>query len=310
MKKIKGLIQQVNENKIITSIKTHFSDSEMDLNSIAVAFYLLLSLFPLLLAIGNILPFLQIDHQLVLHTIQEVIPENIYTTFQSTFEQLLFEQNTSLLSVAVLTTLFAASQGISSLQTAMNKAYSLEKHRNFLLNRLLGMIVIVLLFIVTFVGVVVIGFGQDIMLFLQRHLPIPDSAVTLFMTTKWPIALVGIFCVLLILYLVIPNVVIPKIRYVLPGTLVATGGTLLLSQVFGIYARFFARRVAGYQVIGSFIILMFWLVFNAKILILGAIINSVYQEIATGKKAKPRKIVQKHIHRFRNKLNKEEEDFK
>lgn len=40
---------------------TFFKSSEMSLSSIAVAYYLLLAIFPLGLIVGNILPFLHIN---------------------------------------------------------------------------------------------------------------------------------------------------------------------------------------------------------------------------------------------------------
>ena len=64
---------------------------------------------------------------------------------------------------------------------------------------------------------------------------------------------------------------------------------MLLSQVFGLYVKYFSSRVASYQIIGSFIILMLWLNFAATIIILGAIINAVVAEYSTNKKSQMRK---------------------
>ena len=50
----------------------------MGTTSVVVAYYLLLSLFPLIIALGNILPYLQIDQETVLTYIRQVIPETIY----------------------------------------------------------------------------------------------------------------------------------------------------------------------------------------------------------------------------------------
>ena len=43
---------------------------------------------------------------------------------------------------------------------------------------------------------------------------------------------------------------------------------MLLSQIFGLYVKYFSSRIASYQIIGSFIILMLWLNFAATIIIL------------------------------------------
>ena len=68
----------------------------------------------------------------------------------------------------------------------------------------------------------------------------------------------------------------------------ATIGWMLLSQVFGLYARYFAAKIIGYQIIGSFIVLMIWLNLAATIIILGGIINAVVEEYVSGQEIKER----------------------
>ena len=57
-----------NENlmRFIETTQKRITDSEMSTTSVVVAYYLLLSLFPLIIAFGNILPFLHIDQETVL----------------------------------------------------------------------------------------------------------------------------------------------------------------------------------------------------------------------------------------------------
>jgi membrane protein len=73
-----------------------------------------------------------------------------------------------------------------------------------------------------------------------------------------------------------------RIKYALPGTIFATVGWIVLAQGFSIYAQTFAQRVSGYQIIGSFIVLMFWLNFAATIIILGGVLNVTIEEYHTG----------------------------
>ncbi len=95
-----------------------------------------------------------------------------------------------------------------------------------------------------------------------------------------------------------------KLKAVIPGTIFATVGWMLLSQVFGIYAKYFATRVSGYQIIGSFIVLMLWLNFAATIIIFGGIINAVVQEYITGNEIKKRRVsTNKWWIRFKNKFS-------
>ena len=47
--------------RFIETTQNRITDSEMGTTSVVVAYYLLLSLFPLMIALGNLLPYLSID---------------------------------------------------------------------------------------------------------------------------------------------------------------------------------------------------------------------------------------------------------
>ena len=110
-----------------------------------------------------------------------------------------------------------------------------------------------------------------------------------------------------LIYLIVPNAQL-KLKAVIPGTVFATVGWMLLSQVFGIYAKYFATRVGGYQIIGSFIVLMLWLNFAATIIILGGIINAVVQEYITGAEIKERRTpTSRWFSKIKNKFSQKKE---
>lgn len=47
--------------RFIETTQSHMVTAEIGNSSVVVAYYLLLSLFPLLIAVGNVLPYLRID---------------------------------------------------------------------------------------------------------------------------------------------------------------------------------------------------------------------------------------------------------
>lgn len=59
--------------RFIETTQNRITDSEMGTTSVVVAYYLLLSLFPLMIALGNLLPYLSIDPNTVLSYVQELI---------------------------------------------------------------------------------------------------------------------------------------------------------------------------------------------------------------------------------------------
>lgn len=298
MKFLDKIKKNANLMRFIETTQTHMVTAEIGNSSVVVAYYLLLSLFPLLIAVGNILPYLRINPNDVLPYIAEVIPKSVYQDLKPAIQSLLTQQSGGLLSVSALAALWSASQSINALQNAMNKAFGVEQRENFIIVRLVSFFVIIL-FLLAIVGVVVVlGLGQYILMVLQPIFHFSTSFIDTFQALKWPLTTVVLLVIMGLIYLVVPNTKL-SFRSVVPGAVFSTIGWMLLSQMFGLYVKYFSSRVASYQIIGSFIILMLWLNFAATIIILGAIVNAVVSEYTSNSKSKTskglwRKLVEKY----------------
>lgn len=273
-KKQKGLV------RFFSVLKKRITSSEFSTYSIVVAYYLLLSLFPLVITIGNILPFLKIDPNTILPYIQEIMPGTIYKFLQPALKNLLTQSSGGLLSISALTTIWSASKSINALQKAMNKSIGVQGRSNIVARILSVFVLIFFMFAIVAVSIV-IGMGKVVLDHLQPIFHFSDTIIDTFQAMKWPFTSVILFMIMLIIYWLVPNVRM-KLRSLLPGSLLATVGWLLLSQVFGLYAKYFATSIGGYQIIGSFVVLMLWLNFAAMILILGSVLNASFEEFHSG----------------------------
>lgn len=275
------LLDKVKKNeklmRFIETTQARMIDSEIGNTSVVVAYYLLLSLFPLLIALGNILPFLNISPNEVLPYIAEVMPKAIFKDLEPAIESLLTQRSSSLLSISALATLWSASQSINALQNAMNKVYGVVQRKNFIVVRIVSLFVVMLLLVATVGVITILGLGQNIVELLQPIFHFSLDFVDTFQALKWPVTSIGLFVIMGLLFLVVPNAKL-TIRSILPGTIFSTVGWMLLSQVFGLYLKYFSSKIASYQIIGSFMVLMLWLNFAATIMILGGIINAVVEE--------------------------------
>jgi membrane protein len=285
--KIFNIFRKIFKNPKVSNFleitKRHFSGSDMNMTSIVAAYYFLLSLFPLLIAVGNLLPYLKINPSLVLSYMKQALPNDIFQMLKSVTRKLLTQRSGGLLSISALATLWTASQGVNALQSGINRAYEVDKGRNFLQNRIVGFLVMLLLVFVLVVAMVTFNFGQNLIDYLQKSLKLDVNFLE--NVHNWTLisAVVGIFTLLFVMYYSIPNVKIAQKRYLLPGAFLATAGLLFLSRVFGWYAKYFTTKVSEYQIIGSVIILMFWMVYASRILIAGSVVNLIFMEYFTGR---------------------------
>ncbi|MFC6171564.1 YihY/virulence factor BrkB family protein [Loigolactobacillus jiayinensis] len=246
-------------------------------NAVVVAYYALLSIFPLLIFLGNLLPFLNIPVKEVMSYIQALVPTSIYTALAPQIKGFLTQGSGSLLSIGAVITLWSASRGIVSLRDSVNQAYGIKTPQNALLTRILSLVLTFFFVLIMALLVLVFGFGQDILNYIVPRLDLPTVIARVFAQFKLPVTGLGLLVILLLLFYFLPNVRL-HLRCVIPGTLLTASGWLVLAQFFALYVRYFARSVSSYGAIGTFIVIMFWLVFIAQILLLSAFINRLVEE--------------------------------
>ncbi|MDT2756455.1 YihY/virulence factor BrkB family protein [Enterococcus asini] len=275
-------IRQNEELKTLLTIsKQRFSDAELGNSSVVVAYYLLLSLFPLLIAVGNLLPFFQIDPNSILPYLKNVMPGEIYTFLGPAIHSLLTQGSGGLLSISALAAVWSASKSINALQGAMNKAYGVDNRDNFIVVRIVSVLILLLLLAGGLSATLVLGVGKAVLDALQPIFGFSGDIINTFQTFKWPATILALLLIMTVIYWLVPNA---QVRFVsaFPGAVVATLGWLLLGQLFGLYTRFFAAKVSGYQIIGSFIVLMIWLNLAAGITLFGGIINAIIATYRSG----------------------------
>lgn len=112
---MKKFVSKIGQNPFLQSFFKFYQASEIDLTSIAVAYYLLISIFPLLLIVVNILPYFQIPIAEFLEAMEDVLPESLYEVVAKVTRNLLTQPSSGLLSFSILSALWAFSQSMSFL---------------------------------------------------------------------------------------------------------------------------------------------------------------------------------------------------
>lgn len=266
----------------LKALLKRFNEAEVVNNSIVLAYYLLLSFFPLVMLLGTLLPLFQIRVNTVLEYIETAVPETIYNITEPIVKDFLGSGNGELFSFSLVMTVFSASQAVAAFQRTVNRAYGVAKYQNPIINRVVSFFLTVVIIAITAVLVFLFSFGQTLVSYLTPILNLPTHLFALVGQLKWPVTIVGLFVGLSLLYYLVPNAKI-RFKYVIPGTVFATIGTMVLSQVFSFYLRIFARSVTSYKTLGTFIAIMFWLNFSAMIIMFGGVLNATWQELREGK---------------------------
>ncbi|WP_276309569.1 YihY/virulence factor BrkB family protein [Peribacillus acanthi] len=238
------------------------------------SYYYMLSLFPLMILLLSIVPYLDIDPQKVMNVLNSLMPRESSELFEENVVKLVSERNGGLLTVGILGTIWSASNGMNAFIHSMNVAFDVEETRNFIVARLISIGLTIGLIVAFIVALVLPVFGDVILNTIEKFVLIPDETEILFRILRWLVAFSIIVVVLALLYKLAPNKHYP-FKQVIPGAVVATLLWQLISLGFSFYVSNFGNYSSTYGGLGGVIILMLWLYLTGLSLVIGGEINAL-----------------------------------
>lgn len=243
-----------------------------------LAYFFLLSFFPLLIFLVTLLPYLNLQQEHVFEFMENIVPEEVYSLIEGTLGQVLTNQNGGLLSIGIIGTIWSASRGVDALMKALNRAYDVDGRAGFI-NRSLSLLFTVAFVVIILLALVFPIFGQQLSNLLFSYIGVENSLGSIWTFIRWLMPPLLILGVMILMYWIVPNTD-PRLKFisVIPGAIVATIGWLVLTYGFSFYINNFGNYSATYGSIGGVIILMLWLYFTGMILIFGGLINATMQK--------------------------------
>lgn len=242
-----------------------------------LAYFFLLSLFPLLIFLMTLLPFLNFPSDLIYTILEDLLPQEVYTLIEGTIIEVLGNRNSGLLSIGVIGTIWSASNGVNALVKSLNRSYGKEETRPFIVARFMSVVFTLMLIVLIVVALVLPVFGQQIGLLLFSTFGLASDFLIVWNKFRTILPPILIFSVLTLMYWIMPNIKL-YLRSVLIGSLFATIAWLSVSYGFSYYINHFANYSATYGSIGGIIILMLWLYVTGIILIVGGQLNAIMQQ--------------------------------
>ncbi|MDS9473340.1 YihY/virulence factor BrkB family protein [Sporosarcina pasteurii] len=259
--------------ELLTRIK------KVDVTGLAsqLAFFFLLSLFPLLIFMITLLPYLNLDQSEIFLFIRDYAPVSVATLIEKTLGEILNNRNGGLLSFGILATIWSASKGMNALTKALNRSYFQEESRSFIIARGMSVVFTIMLIAVLVVALVLPVFGRQIGVFAFSYLGLEAGFLKLWTSLRWVIPPILIYFVFSLIYWIVPNL---KLHYksVILGSAFSTIGWIVTTLGFSFYVGSYGNYSTTYGSIGTIIVLMMWLYLSAIILMLGGQINAVMSE--------------------------------
>jgi len=266
LQKTKAYLLKVSVVQFIARTAEESGNHDAGQRAAGVAYYAIISIFPLLLGLiavfGFFLPSLNLQDQL-LKFVGNNIPGATNILKDNIANVIKLRGVMSILSIVIL--FWSASALFSSISLAINRAWNVIRHRNFFIRKAseLGMVFGTGILFLLSLG------ASSIITIMHGVLNLPTtSLVMVYVSTKLA-AFLLIFLVFLLLYKFIPNTK-TYWRGVWPGALLVA----LLFELARTLFIFYLDNIANYQLIygsiTSIIVLLVWIYYSSLIMILGA----------------------------------------
>ena len=242
----------------------------------ALVYWLILSLFPLLICVNAFIASLQVDRASVLEVLQPILPAGLLGVVADYLEYAAVTagESPALFAIGAVTTVVFASAAVRTLMATMNEIYQRKGYAAPVqIAASVGISLLLLVF--TYLSMAVVLTGTRLFAAVEEHLGLGWLSALL----DWPwlkfLLLFGaIFVLVTILYLVVAPPGKPRAPVFL-GSFLTSVALVAASGIFSIFVGMSTRYSLIYGSLASVIILLLWLYLCGNVLILGSIFNCV-----------------------------------
>jgi membrane protein len=266
--------------KFVLKLWKEVGEDDLSDAASALAYKFFLALFPFFIFIVALSGFagslfgVDDPRAEIMSTLATALPADAYSVIDAQVSNVVESKNAALLSVGIIGAIWAASSGMGSFMKALNRVYEVKETRPFYKKYAIAVGLTLLAGGLMVGSLVVLLAGQFFALDVARQLGLEDSASTLIVVVRWPLAIVALMMAVAFLYGVAPNIDLP-IKWISPGAIFFTLTWLVATFAFGLYVANFGSYGDTYGALGGVVILLVWLYLTSFILLVGAEFNSV-----------------------------------
>lgn len=259
-------------------MRSYFVDS-IPKASAELSYYLLFSIFPLLLVMSTLMSAMKISQVTILNLLS-LLPGDIQRVISPIITRYIGSMSpfTFISRIFVFTILgiYFLSRTMSSLMHTVNRIYGIPNRRGGIGQLIFEVLTAAgLIFAIVFTFILWI-LGRSIRIFVLRylHISLPEQLTWLWGWGRFLIAIGLMFLFILILCYLCPNCIM-KLKDALPGALFTLVAWIICTVIFSFYITNISQYDALYGSISAIMILMLWLYLTGIVLILGFELNFI-----------------------------------
>ena len=245
----------------------------------AIAFDFFLALVPFILFLFTLVPFVTTTNMQVelLDMMDEIIPASIYELAETTIVEIVSRPESGLLSIVFVMAIYFSTNGVDTILLGFRQTYHNIEIWPWWKQKVRAFILMVSLSFLVFISMTLLGFGKLTIKILSDQQVITGQLTIVALTfVQWFITIGNVLLSISILYYFgqPKDTERNKYRFISAGSLLSTSLFIVGGSLLKMYFENFSRYNLLYGSIGSLIILLIWLYYNAIILLIGFELNT------------------------------------
>ena len=236
-----------------------------------LSYFLLFSMFPLLMFVNSILARLDISIEGITPVL-EMLPRTLRQLITTYLNQLSGTPSFSPMLIGIGLTLYFLSRAVRSMMRTVNDIYHVEVSRGMVKDVLISLGITAGFLVSDVCSFVLVVAGRALIRLLPQIVPVPQAVLDATHDASFWVMIAFIFLFLMLFNCVVPNLHL-KFREVWPGALFSLVAWILVSWVFSFYVDNMARYSVLYGSLAAIIVLMLWLYIVSIILLMGPQLN-------------------------------------
>lgn len=278
----------MNENTkyFFTRIYDKFFEEDTFGNAAQVAFYFSFAIFPLLLFLislfGIVLGSADELRVELFQYLRRIMPVSAYDLVFNTISEVMEKSSGGKITLGLLIALWSASAGLDSLRGALNEVFELKETRPIWKTRPISIGLTFAIGVLIFFALGIIFYGSPFMAWILSAINLPIPSPFILSILKWATILIVLLLAFALIYNISPARKHYRWRWITPGAITGIILWILVSNGFRIYLEYFDTYSRTYGSLGAMIILMLWLYLTALVILIGAVINQITDEIGSG----------------------------
>ena len=236
----------------------------------------MLSFFPFIILLVTLIRYTSITPADVYEAARAIFPASMDSFILSLINEV-YSKTAVTVSVSAIVAAWSAGKGFLALMRGMNTIYNVEERRNYIILRLRSALYTVVFVIAIILSLVVLVFGNSIHEAAVEHMPFLAVVTGMIVRLKGIVGVCFLTVVFMLLYRFVPN---RRARLLsqAPGALFSSVCWYLFSIGFSIYVEYSPGISNMYGSLTTIVLVMLWLYFCMYIILLGAEINSYFED--------------------------------